>query len=96
MIYSVWNPARHVYSYFQGPALNYGDVPNPQHLRPQPLGVAADEAAWPLPRGSRPVGEGAEPRGMIATSGSPPMDSTSWLVLLGFLVSGYALRKVLR
>lgn len=96
MIYSVWDPQRHVYTYYKGPSPKYGDVPTPAHIKRQPLGVAVDDAAWPLPGGCLRIGEGREARGMIATSGGPSGLDTTWVVIAGLLISGYSLNKVLR
>ena len=96
MIYSVWDPQRHVYKYYQGPTLPYGDVPAPRHLQPTALGVSAEDAAWPLPGNARPIGEGQEPRGMIAMAGSGTVSGSGWIVLVGLAITAYGLNKVLR
>ena len=96
MIYSVWNPLRHVYTYHRGPDLPYGDVPAPKHLQQRELGTPADSAAWPLPSGAQEIGEGLEAKGMIATGDTPDIDSgTGWLVLLGVAVAFYGASKIL-
>lgn len=71
MIYSVWNQADQAYHYYQTPG---GDAEThagrPKHLRQTPLGLAPEEAAWPLPSGARYVGRGEQPCGYIASSRS--------------------------
>jgi hypothetical protein len=96
MIYSVWNPVRHVYVYHRGPDLPYGETPTPKHLTPKQLGVPIDHAAWPLPSGTQKIGEGREARGMVASGDVPSIGGTSWLVIIGLLAAGYGLNKVLR
>lgn len=96
MVYSVWDPVKHVYTYYNGPALPYGEVPAPKHISPEPLGVAPDGAAWPLPRNVVKIGEGREARGMIASAGTEPVGTLGWLVVVGLLVAGYSLNKALR
>lgn len=64
MTYSVWQPARRDYDYYEGP--DAAGTPEASHLSSSGVGVSPYKAAWPLPPGSRLVGRGAAPRGMIA------------------------------
>ncbi len=66
-LYSVWDPQRRTYDYFEAA----GDLPlgppDPRHMRGKPaLGMAPAKASWPLPLGARHVGRGAHARGKIA------------------------------
>lgn len=65
MIYSVWNHEAQGYDYYEGkPVAKQPFVPG--HTRPKGLGLAPEEAAWPLPKGAIFRGRGHEVRGMVA------------------------------
>jgi len=71
LIYSVHNAVTGLFDYFEGgpdTPIN-DDLPTPQ-LRAGRLGVAATDAARPLPPGARRVGSGSLPVGSIS-SGKP-------------------------
>lgn len=92
--YSVWNGKG--YDYYQAAGeLRDGVFAAKPRLRSRGrLGVAADQAAPPLPMGATLVGKGLYPQGTIASrkSGNPlagiTFDISNWeLVLIG--VGGY-------
>ena len=104
MIYSVWDPARKVYDYYNAPSRQLdgaASAPRPGHLQPKALGVTPEQAAWRLPSAAQPIGSGKYPRGMIAERGGLsglgilPFDLTGPnLVVLG--VIGYFAWKGLK
>lgn len=102
MIYSVWDPRRQLYVYHQTAGVDT-ESPVPTHLTSRdPRGLTPEEASWPLPPGTAPVGAGPQARGMIATSRASGglalagVDmSTNWLVLVGLIASAYGLYRVL-
>lgn len=68
MTYSVWDHAARQYDYYQSPERSQAtSAPKPDHLRGKALGLAPEDAAWPLPAGSRKVGTGKHPVGFIAS-----------------------------
>ena len=72
MIYSVWDHAKRVYRYYDDGAIEESvNAPKPKHLRSGALGAAPDQAAWRVPPGAKPAGEGPYPWGRIAVKGSP-------------------------
>lgn len=77
MIYSVWNQGKGSYDYYQSPDVQYkANTPKPSHLRATKLGLTVNQAAWPLPGGSRMVGSGPYAKGRIASlAGDSAMDS---------------------
>lgn len=68
MIYSVWQPARRDYDYYEGP--DTVGTPEASHLSKAGVGMSPYRAAWPLPASARLVGRGAAPRGTIANTGA--------------------------
>lgn len=91
--YSVWNPTRGGFDYYEGAGhLRDGVIaPQPKHLSRSRLGLTPEEAARPLPAGATKIGEGPLPKGLIANRksgvalgafglGGDPMD----LAFLGF------------
>ncbi len=71
MIYSVWSHANRRYDYFQTPTRTEDtNAPKPSHLGHDTLGLAPEEAAWPLPSGAKFIGSGKYPKGMIASKSS--------------------------
>lgn len=68
MIYSVWSHADRAYDYYRTPERREAtSAPKPAHLRFAPLGVAPEDAAWPLPPDAVLFGRGKYPKGHIAT-----------------------------
>ncbi len=68
MIFSVWDPARRDYAYHEGP--DTAGNPEASHLSAGVVGISPYRAAWPMPAGTRPVGRGVVPKGVLATSES--------------------------
>lgn len=68
MIYSVHNPLTGLFDYHEGgPATPINDdLPTPQ-LKGGAIGVAASEAARPVPPGCRKIGQGLLPVGCISS-----------------------------
>lgn len=66
MLYSVWDPSARSYDYYQTAAAAPTAPPDPTHLERKALGLATEEAAWPLPSDARWVGRGAVARGVVA------------------------------
>lgn len=93
MTYSVWDHKHRVYRYYETPERSEeAHAPRPAHLRPTQLGLAPEQAAWPLPSNARLVGSGERPCGQIASKqggaalGILPVDLTvPNLVVLGAL-----------
>jgi hypothetical protein len=68
LIYSVHNPVSGLFDYYEGgpdTPIN-DDLPTPR-LKGGPIGIAASEAARPLPPGSRRVGQGVLPVGSVSS-----------------------------
>jgi hypothetical protein len=80
MIYSVWDAGSRSYDYYQTAAAPPTAPPEPTHLRKEALGLAPEDAAWPLPGDARWIGRGKEAKGKIAAQRS----------VLGDLASGKA------
>lgn len=85
MLYSVWNSPARSFDYYEGP----GDLPDgvakPRSLwGGGQLGVTPEEAAPLLPMGSRKVGSGEFPRGVISVTAFSGLGAFSlpvpWLV----------------
>lgn len=94
MRYSVYNPEKGGYDYYDGPGRLEGGVfaPAPRLRTTRNVGLAPEEAARPLPAGAVPVGHGPFPQGVIATTrplGGPVLFGfdLGTLALLG--VAGY-------
>ncbi len=88
------NPATHQYDYYEGPDKQAGwHAPAPPSAREtSALGSVPEDAAWPLPIGSRLVGSGPTAQGRIAVKGRPALalgdvsfDSPMTLAALGLL-----------
>lgn len=72
MIYSVWSHANRAYDYYRTPERSEAtSAPKPAHLRFAPLGMAPEDAAWPLPPGAVLIGRGKYPKGYVASPSSP-------------------------
>lgn len=70
MIYSVWNQSARLFDYYEAPGSEAtANVEKPAHLRHRTLGSTPDQAAWPLPGGSKLIGQGEYARGRIASTG---------------------------
>lgn len=67
MIYSVYEPDRKLYSYYEGPGPSGTHALPPKARRRTPLGYAPDDASWTLPLAATKIGEGELPRGRIAS-----------------------------
>jgi hypothetical protein len=98
MMYSVWDHAARTYHYYETPDRSAAtSAPKPAHLRSvAKLGLAPEQAAWPLPSGAKLVGRGKYPKGMIASRhsglGIIPIDLTPVnMIILGGL--GWLLYK---
>lgn len=82
MMYSVFQPDRGLYAYYETPdALAFNaDLPIPQLTRDAgKVGVAAIDAARALPANARRVGEGWNARGIIATPDpAPAFSGDNW------------------
>jgi len=92
MIYSVWNHALRRYDYFRTSERSAAvNSPSPKHLLgdSDELGLAPEEAAWPLPSDAVPVGSGKEPKGVIASRESlkKPLDRPFVLFGLGLALA---------
>lgn len=73
MIYSVWNHAVRRYDYYRTPETSAAvNAPTPKHLLGvgDDLGLAPEEAAWPLPANAVPAGSGKDPKGQVASRDS--------------------------
>lgn len=100
-IYSVFDHERNVYEYFEGtrkqmPATGRFRKPRVS----DPIGIAPEEIAESLPMMSRKIGEGDEPRGVIASKSSSMLSGVSTSGLGKFAlfftcgaVVGWSLRK---
>lgn len=92
MIYSLWDPALRAYRYFETSEPEDSHA-RPAHLRPDRLGLAPEQAGWPLPPGARPVGSGALAKGRLAGLAGMPtpvpwtalaaVAALAWLALKG-------------
>lgn len=96
MIYSVWDPGRKHYDYFATGEIEKG-FPVPR-ISARKLGVSPEAAAWTLPSDARHIGQGAEPKGMIAVKrglggfdlgGAHPL-----IVLSGLGLAAYGLYRI--
>ncbi len=68
MQYSVWEPGRQLYSYYEDSReMATLNTPAPKHLSSRTLGSTVSQAAWPLPGDARKVGEGGVAIGRIAS-----------------------------
>lgn len=95
MMYSVWNHAQRCYDYYRTPETSAAvNAPSPRHLllgSPE-LGLAPEEAAWPLPSDATPAGNGAEAKGQIASKeslGSKPMSKPLVLFAAGLALAWF-------
>jgi hypothetical protein len=72
VIYSVWNQAGGRYDYFEDRTPDdRANAPAPKHLKQSAtLGLAPEEAMWPLPSGAKRKGSGDKPVGRIARRGN--------------------------
>lgn len=96
MQYSVYDPGRRVYDYYEDGRTD-ANYPVPRHLNGRGAdGVASGAAGWPLPTGARKVGTGSVARGMIASLGGDDGAGPNWLTALGLAIAGYALWKLWR
>jgi hypothetical protein len=77
MIYSIFEPQRGLYTYYESPNGNVpinGDLPVPKLPKDAgKIGVAAIDAARPLPADARRIGEGWTARGVVAQRGTASM-----------------------
>lgn len=71
MIYSVYDPSKHLYDYFEGPGPKGTHAGSPKARRKTALGASPEAAAWPLPVAAVKIGEGEMPRGRIAYATAP-------------------------
>ena len=105
MLYSVWRDGG--YDYYETPSSTADqETPNPRHLRERvttEIGLAVEEAAWPLPPQAQPAGRGEDARGMIARvssglglGGDQEYTLSHPLVLAGLAGIGYLLWRVHR
>ena len=104
-MYSVWDHAKRHYDYYRTPEESHSvNAPKPKHLTSTSLGLAPEQAAWPLPSKARHVGKGKYPKGQIAShkrfdlSGLgliPDLTPTNILLMgaLGFMVWKYVLKQ---
>lgn len=71
MIYSVYNYATKLFTYFETAETAATHAPKPPSSSAVKAGMGAvpEAAAWPLPSGAKRVGEGMMPKGRIATQG---------------------------
>jgi hypothetical protein len=95
MTYSVWDPMRRVYTYYDTPRADTTN-PDPRHLpgRVGKMGVASTAAGWPLPADAVKRGEGPLPRGMVATAGFDGKVLGGHLIPLGLGMIAYAVWKI--
>jgi len=102
MRYSVWDPHKRVYDYYEATGKLSGGMfaPTPRLPRGHKLGITPDEAAYPLPAGATLVGKGNLPVGLIASrnpralSGIEPgnkMMTAAALLASAFLIWKYVL-----
>jgi hypothetical protein len=70
VIYSVYDPDRKIYDYYEapGPRGTHATAP-PVPLAQGQLGATVDQAAWKVPPGAKKIGAGDLPRGRIAAMG---------------------------
>jgi len=69
MIYSKWKPSKGGYDYYQSNEKDIplgNDLPVPVLPAGTDIGVASIDCGRPIPMGSKRVGSGTEPAGMIA------------------------------
>lgn len=67
MKYSVYDPDRRLYTYYEGSGPRGTHAGSPRVRGKTALGAAPEQAAWPLPMGAVKVGEGKMPMGRIAS-----------------------------
>jgi hypothetical protein len=95
MIYSVWDAGSRSYDYFQTAAATPTAPPEPTHLRSKALGLAPEDAAWPLPADAQWIGRGAQAKGKVASrrSGGALGDFASGnaLPMVGLALAAYLL-----
>ena len=99
MTYSVWDPARKIYRYYETREAS-ADQPSPR-LPKAMAGISPEKAAWRVPSGARFVGAGALPQGMIAANkGSIGLGDTDTdidlAVIAGFAIIGYGAYRLTR
>ena len=70
MIFSVYDPDRKVYTYYEGPGPKGTHAGSPRPRGRSDLGSSPEEAAWSLPASARKVGDGPMPKGRIASASS--------------------------
>lgn len=89
MRYSVWNQGAKQYDYFETPeVVAKANAPKPS-LPTGKIGVTPEQAAWPLPKDAKRVGQGPLPQGRIASpEGARGIGPLGYAVLGGL---GYAL-----
>jgi hypothetical protein len=77
-VYSVFDHERGIYEYFEGPRK---ELPATGRFRPprraNPMGIAPDDIAAPLPTFARKVGVGPTPRGIIASKPTTVLGAVS-------------------
>lgn len=95
MRYSVWNPERRSYDYYeaQGDAATHAGAP--PRAASSALGATPEQAAWPLPEDARKVGSGDLPQGRIASlyGGSFRLDIPQAFF---WGVAGYLLYRIIK
>lgn len=91
MIYSVWSQAQRAYDYYRTPERSEDtSAPKASHLRHGPLGLAPEDAAWPLPANAVWYGRGKYAKGFIASARSPGQ-ALSGLLNIDFTITNLGL-----
>jgi hypothetical protein len=70
MLYSVWNPHNHTYSYYQVEEAFSSDGPLPRPRSGTRIGHAPEDASWQLPASAKLIGQGEEAKGAVVHPGS--------------------------
>lgn len=84
MRYSVWNQQTSAFDYYDAPVPASDAPPNPKHLKARGMGLAPNEAGWPLPPNAKWVGRGPAAQGYVATSGADAGAPVNWIAIIGF------------
>ena len=67
MRYSVYDPNRRIYTYYEGPGPSGTHAASPKVRGKSELGAVPELAAWKLPSSAVKIGEGEKPVGRIAS-----------------------------